>query len=527
MANTRFVTQRAAGCLLGASLLLAACGSHAQAVYPSHMPATPMPDIKGCTNHQEDFLRKSWRRAHYFTWRADSVLRHVRSAAEGERAQLWNRDHSGGVSSPAVSRWFGPYDAKRAKFVAEALAKAEDRFEMRGQVVKGVKTLRCGSPIAPAQDEHLDVCPDKNPGSSGPPSAYHAPVGTVVTCPRFWDAANDTSQPVEERLNDAARRLVHELFHWLSVDGKYIVDRHADGVGGEKDKKYYGPDNATYLAENKPSWAIRNNDNYAYFARAAGLAAPKWTALFVPKQSAGTGALFLDMSWDGLVAQWKELGDQQYLADVESYVLGGKRKFVGLWRIGEGNGALYSHDWKNFSQTWAELRKTQDLIDIETFEHPQGRRFLGVWQAKASEQAGDGGLHVGLSWPELVDKWKDLSSRATLVDVETYAENGSRKYIGVWQVGGGASALFQHTDWDVFEKTKAELNNAQQMLDYERHQDANGNPHFIGVWRAGANSGPLHRGLSLDKLVEKWKELQASHTLVDVEVSVPLVAELP
>ncbi|WP_088282616.1 M35 family metallo-endopeptidase [Ideonella sp. A 288] len=514
-----------AGIVLAALVGLCAPGAARAALsIPAHMPATPMPDIKGCSQAQEVFLRAAWRRAHYFTWRAHTVLAHIRSRPAAERAALWHRDHGESSRSPAVSRWFGPYDAQRAAFVGKALDKANQRFLMRGDVVKGIRTLRCGSPLAPAQDEHTDVCPDKNPGSDGPPAAYHAPVGTIVMCPVSWEKAHDPTN--DEHLDAGARRLVHELFHWLSVDGRYIVDRHADGVGGQADGKYYGIDAATELASNKPEWAARNNDNYAYFARAAGLAAPTYSGLFTAKEAGGTGAFFAGMDWDGLVGQWQALRGQQYLADVETYVVGGQRRFIGLWRIGTGQGALLSTGWAPFSKTFEDLAPRQDLIDVETFDTPQGRQYLGVWRDTSPDRMGQGGLLVGLSWSDLVDKWKALAAHAHLVDVESWAEGSSRRWLGVWRPGGGPSALFQADDWSVFAEQVERLKDQQQLIDYDRHQDSKGKPHYTGVWRGPGATGPLHRGMTLDELIDRRRQLTATHTLIDVEVSVPLAFEL-
>jgi hypothetical protein len=112
-------------------------------------------------------------------------------------------------------------------------------------------------------DKDTEVCPAGNPSSNGPPSAYHAPVGTVVTCPSFWNSLGNQFVEPEIKLSSAARTLVHEMFHWLSADGRYVTDYHTDGLKGENNDKYYGPAEATSLAEHKQSWAIYNNDNYA------------------------------------------------------------------------------------------------------------------------------------------------------------------------------------------------------------------------------------------------------------------------
>jgi hypothetical protein len=59
--------------------------------------------------------------------------------------------------------------------------------------------------------------------------------------------------------------LAHEIIHWLTVDGRYVTDYHADGPGGLPDDKYYGHRKATLLADQRPQWAVYNNDNYEHF----------------------------------------------------------------------------------------------------------------------------------------------------------------------------------------------------------------------------------------------------------------------
>ena len=246
------------------------------------IPATPMPEFKGCSSSQIAFLEDAWRLAHVYTWRSARLLDYIKSRPAAERADLWRTDHdAGSTTAPSPRTWFGAYESERADKARSALEKALARFEGRGDVVKRIGTIRCGRPIAPAADVNVDKCPSSNPGGNGAPSAYHFPVGTVVTCEEFWDNVGTNR---EAALSVSAKILVHEMFHWLSVGGKYVTDYHGDGVNGMPDQKYYGDANALMLAEQKPAWAIYNNDNYARFARRVGA------------------------SWDTLVARWKPLG---------------------------------------------------------------------------------------------------------------------------------------------------------------------------------------------------------------------------
>ncbi len=187
------------------------------------MPKTPLPDFKGCSAAQIAFLEDAWREAHTYTWRSVRLLDYIRSRPASDRDDLWRTDHvAGSTTAPSPRTWFGPYESGRADKVRSAMEKALARFEQRGQVVKGIGTVRCGRPIAPAEDINVDKCPSTNPGGSGGgPSAYHFPIGTVVTCDGFWDNVNGDRNTA---LSVSAKIFVHEVFHWLSVDAQ-VRDR--------------------------------------------------------------------------------------------------------------------------------------------------------------------------------------------------------------------------------------------------------------------------------------------------------------
>jgi hypothetical protein len=303
---------------------------------------------------------------------------------------------------------------------------------------------------------------------------------------------------------------VHEIFHWLSVDGKYVTDLHG-GV------KYYGDEKSLYLAENKPNWAIYNNDNYAWFIYYVGRYEPSFSAVWGEKEPGGTGGFFVDMSWEGLVSTWKKLGDTQYLADVETYVRNGERKYAAVWRVGKGNGALWSSPWGDFEKQYLELKKTQDLIDIEIYKSGDTWMYLGVYRAKQAQGAGDGGLYIGMTWDELVSKWKQFGNVAYLADVETYVNGGKREFIGVWRAGKGNGALYSFKTWKEFNDVKTQNNKFQQLIDFEKFISSDGKWNYLGVWWAGKPSGPIHQSLSLTELFDKWNKLKSSNTLLSIE----------
>ena len=488
-------------------------------------PSTRHPKLKGCSSSQGQWLRKAWRRAHYYTWRADKLTDHVRHA--DDRKAAWNQDFAAGDNdSPSLRRWFGSYDSERMRYVDDAVEKGLGRFRDVGNVE--IKKLRCGSPRAPSADAHTDSCPSSNSGN-GPPSAYHAPVGTIVTCGTFWNDANNPFLDFEERLDDSADTLIHETFHWLSVDAKYVVDYHADGAGGHKDKKYYGADAVDYLSRKKASWAIKNNDTYAFFALAAGRHERTWAGVWAAKEAApDTGALFFDMSWEKLVRKWEELASQgQYLADVESYLRSGDRRYAAVWRIGSRNGALYRQPWSDFESTFKRLRATQNLIDVETTGTGSDRRWVGVWRGKPTRQTKDGGLLVDLSWEQLLAERERVKSYAYLGDIETYVKSGQRRFAAVFSIGTGGDALRWSGTADDFNSTKKALDPTMQLVDYERFLTDDGKPNWLSVYRpAPAGGGGVKGGMSPSSLVQRWEDSWPTSTLIDLEESSALPAQI-
>jgi hypothetical protein len=134
----------------------------------------------------------------------------------------------------------------------------------------------------------------------------------------------------------------------------------------------------------------------------------------------GSGGLLVGLTWDQLVAKRTELGGEQYLANVKTYVSGGKRLFAGAWRVGPGNGALYwLKDWSQFVEQKRRLDATQELVDFEMFQTGDGEwNFIGVWRVSARsgplEASHDDKAFKPLTADQLVDKWKARMQTATL-----------------------------------------------------------------------------------------------------------------
>ena len=90
----------------------------------------------------------------------------------------------------------------------------------------------------------------------------------------FWKRATEQGRTYAQRLATSATTLTHETLHhvFVHVNGVKVglTDYHGDGVGGHPDKKFYGVENVTYLAQKAPGWAVRNHDGYEFFASVVG-----------------------------------------------------------------------------------------------------------------------------------------------------------------------------------------------------------------------------------------------------------------
>ncbi len=488
----------ALGALIAA--LLAGLAAAPAASAQGKLPRPPSPKFVKCSSEQVAFLKDAWWEAYRYVHAADQLLDYIASRPAVERGELWSRDHGSGFV-PSPRRYFGPYTSKALGYVREAVDKARRRFIYQGPAgFKGINRLRCRRYCA------------------GNPSAFHFPTQEIATCPKFWKRARNGFVPSDQRRAQGAFTLTHEMFHWLRVNGLYIVDFHTDGAGPHPNRKYYGIDNVTYLAENVQRWAIRNNDTYAFFTQAVkGAPAPTYVGVFADKESSGTGAFFRDMTFSQLVAKQKELEKTQYLADVETYLRGGERRYSGLWRIGSGSGALTAKARNTFLEQFTALKQTQELLDLEVYRDDAGNRtYLGVYRLKPGP-LGDSGLFVDMTWEDLVQKWNAFAASAYLADVEAYLDGGKERFAGVWRVGKGTGALLRHSDHGTFDKLKGEQDASQQLIDFERYRTASGAEMRLGVWRVGGPGRELSRDRTVSAFDEFWKSMAATRTMIDVE----------
>jgi hypothetical protein len=81
--------------------------------------------------------------------------------------------------------------------------------------------------------------------------------------------------------------------------------------------------------------------------------------------------LWAGVDWTNFQAKWNELGPLNLrLIDMEVYMSGSERLYIGVWRGGSDSHYLWSGvDWENFVSKWAENGQNDlQLIDFEIWE---------------------------------------------------------------------------------------------------------------------------------------------------------------
>ena len=242
---------------------------------------------------------------------------------------------------------------------------------------------------------------------------------------------------------------------------------------------------------------------------------------------AGTDAhaLWIGDDWDGFKAKWKELSDDGLrLIDLETYIVGSKRKYAGVFRAGTDAHALWvGDDWEGFKAKWKELSDDGlRLIDLETYVVGSKRKYAGVFRAGTDAHA----LWVGDDWDGFRDKWKEFSDQGLrLIDLETYVDGSKRKYAGVFRAGNDAHALWVGDDWDGFRaKWKEFSEQGLRLIDLETYVEGSTRK-YAGVFRAGNDAHALWVGDDWDGFKAMWKQVSDEGLrLVNIEVYGPSVS---
>lgn len=193
--------------------------------------------------------------------------------------------------------------------------------------------------------------------------------------------------------------------------------------------------------------------------------------------------------------------------------------FAGVWRNGNTDQLIrrgYTQD--AFNREWERLSEAgYRLKDLDTYLDNGVRRWDGIFTAGSGRHA----LWRNFTTDDFNAKWQEMSNDGLrLIDLETYVgSNGDRLWAGVFEEGTGKYAMYRNFDFQGFNQKWTELNDqGYRLIDIETYENSNGDRLWAGVWREGTDAYALYRGYTTADFNQKWTELNGqNYRLIDIE----------
>lgn len=237
----------------------------------------------------------------------------------------------------------------------------------------------------------------------------------------------------------------------------------------------------------------------------------------------GSGGYYLwsGVSWSDFNTKWSELGGKNLrLINIKSYTAGGVRKWSGVWEGGTDGYALtpLHLTWSAFNTFWSNAsRQGLRLIQVETYVDDGTTYFMGVFRA------GNDGYALtplNLDWAAFNTFWSNASNQGLrLINIESYMNGSTRCFLGVFRAGSGGYVLSPYgKDWNQFVTYWSDLGKqGERLIDIESFVE-NGRRIYLGVWRQGADGYYLWGSVDWESFTSKWAENAAAGLrLIDME----------
>lgn len=204
------------------------------------------------------------------------------------------------------------------------------------------------------------------------------------------------------------------------------------------------------------------------------------------------------------------------LHDIEVKRIGGELRYYAVWHSGRDSCMVRTLSWSALETVFNNSNMV--LIDIETYLEGQERKFLGVWRQRNLSQR----LVPPCNQQKFMREWERLEKEGyRLIDIETYVDGGERKYVGVYHAGTQASRLWlDDVDWNAFRTIRKGLQDQGfRLIDFEVYRNAKGQKRFIGVWLTGSYYTEMWIDQDWRSFIGKWEALGVDNIrLVDLEV---------
>ena len=220
-----------------------------------------------------------------------------------------------------------------------------------------------------------------------------------------------------------------------------------------------------------------------------------------------------DLSGTAFAAKWDELKAKGFRpVDQESYVVGGKRLFAGVWIENREHLGFASYRGVDSAAFSAKFDHYRDLglmpVDVDVYPTGDGLRYAAVW-VENSEHLG-WKLKRGLTSTQFAsnfDTYKAQGFRSLVVDSVRTSEG--QRYAGIFVENRNKRAWYEYRDLTAtgFRNRWNQLADLGYRLDgYEKYETASG-ARFSGVWRQNSTRPDFKLRTTIDGFVQKHLDL--------------------
>lgn len=201
-----------------------------------------------CNQETRQKLQNFYKQAYLYAKAAQLFLSQLLNLSLEQRIAIWNgrEQHCNSTSwcrySPVPAYWFGSYSQRRIHFILRTFTRVLQRFELGYRFEEKYRPVRFR-----CLTNKVDRC---RTGVIANASQY----GTVRVCPRL----------LRKNTSVGGMVVLHEMLH----QGLGVGDRRDIVCRRSNESRCYRRGARHLVAHQKLEKALRNNDNYAFFARA-------------------------------------------------------------------------------------------------------------------------------------------------------------------------------------------------------------------------------------------------------------------
>lgn len=187
-------------------------------------------------------------------------------------------------------------------------------------------------------------------------------------------------------------------------------------------------------------------------------------------------------STNALAKERQELSALNFqIKDIEAYVENGQLRWDAIFEYSTQGNML----WRNlttaeFGDKWREMaRQGFQLTKLEAYTQTNGQlNWAGIFEKGAPAAT----LWRNFDTDNFGDKWREMKQKGfRIVDVETYLDNGTRKWAGIWIKGTGQGLFRNMTKAELDEKVQSLPRLGFRLLDLEGYR-VSGQIRYAGVW---------------------------------------------